>query len=43
MKIKVPNTLNIKWIKLARLALVLAPIDEMSAVTQVPMLEPRII
>ena len=39
-KMTVPNTLNIRWMSAARLALVLAPTEERSAVTQVPMLVP---
>ena len=39
-KMTVPNTLNMRWMKAALLALVFAPMDERSAVTQVPMLVP---
>ena len=37
----VPNTLNIRWMSAARLAFVFAPMEERSAVTHVPMLDPR--
>ena len=35
-----PNTLNMRWIRLARLALVLAPTEERMAVIHVPILLP---
>ena len=37
-----PNTLNNRWIKLARLAFGLAPNEDISAVTQEPMFVPKI-
>ena len=38
-----PVILNSKWIILARLALTEVPIDEINAVTQEPIFEPKII
>ena len=41
MNMRVPSTLNIRCINAARFAFMFAPIDDISAVTQVPMLVPR--
>ena len=38
-----PNTLNNRWIKLARLAFGLAPNEESSELTQEPMFVPKIL